>query len=246
MKHFKWQVILSAFLVILSAILYYLHFHIFRDAHHIFIYMLGDIAFVPIEVLLVTIIIHRLLNIREKRSTLEKLNMVIGAFFSEAGTRLLDCFSRADDNVEKIKEKLIVSSGWSDRQFLAANKRLKRYKYEIDIEKIDLRSLRDLLYDKRGFMLRLLENPALLEQQPFTDLLRATFHLAEELTSRNDLGGLPDSDMKHLAGDTNRVYGLLVGRWLDYMHYLKRNYPYLFSLAIRTNPFDKDASVVVK
>jgi hypothetical protein len=26
--------------------------------------------------------------------------------------------------------------------------------------------------------------------------------------------------------------------WLDYMKYLKANYPDLFSLAIRTNPFD--------
>jgi len=29
------------------------------------------------------------------------------------------------------------------------------------------------------------------------------------------------------------------------MHHLKRNYPYLFSLAIRTNPFDPNARVIV-
>jgi len=51
--------------------------------------MLGDVAFVPIEVLLVTLIIHRLLSEREKRTRLEKLNMVIGAFFSEMGTDVI-------------------------------------------------------------------------------------------------------------------------------------------------------------
>jgi hypothetical protein len=54
MKCFSWQAILGIFLILLSAILYLIHFAIFRDAHHIFLYLIGDIAFVPIEVLLVT------------------------------------------------------------------------------------------------------------------------------------------------------------------------------------------------
>jgi hypothetical protein len=33
--------------------------------------------------------------------------------------------------------------------------------------------------------------------------------------------------------------------WLEYMEHLKDNYPYLFSLAMRVNPFDKTASPVV-
>jgi len=39
---------------------------------------------------------------------------------------------------------------------------------------------------------------------------------------------------------------LLVHQWLDYMKHLKDNYPYLFSLAMRANPFDQDASPIVK
>lgn len=45
--------------------------------------------FLPLEVLLVTLILHQLLNYRDKRSRLRKLNMVIGAFYSEVGRRLL-------------------------------------------------------------------------------------------------------------------------------------------------------------
>ncbi|MBW1689743.1 MAG: hypothetical protein JRI71_04650 [Deltaproteobacteria bacterium] len=60
MRGVSWQVILGFSLVLLSAVFYVLHFMIFTDAHHIFIYLVGDIAFVFIEVLLVTMIIHQM------------------------------------------------------------------------------------------------------------------------------------------------------------------------------------------
>ena len=94
--------------------------------------------------------------------------------------------------------------------------------------------------------MRLLENPTLLEHESFTELLRTVFHLTEELTFRDDIGRLPDPDKMHIAGDIKRVYHLLVNQWLTYMKHLKDNYPYLFSLAMRTNPFDQKASPVIK
>ncbi len=39
-----------------------------------------------------------------------------------------------------------------------------------------------------------------------------------------------------------RFYGLLTAEWLDYVRHLQENYPYLFSLAVRTNPFDPAAT----
>ncbi len=56
--------------------------------------MVGDIAFVPIEVLMVTLIIHRLLTEREKRAMLKKMNMVIGAFFQRSGNTPPQVFLR--------------------------------------------------------------------------------------------------------------------------------------------------------
>ena len=79
-KEQKHRILLGLLLILLSIIFYCLHFAVFRDAHHIFIYLVGDIAFVFIEVLLVTLIIHQLLSEREKQSMLKKLNMVIGSF----------------------------------------------------------------------------------------------------------------------------------------------------------------------
>jgi hypothetical protein len=246
MRRFNWQIFLGLLLVVLSAFFYLVHYIVFKDTHHIFIYMVGDVAFVPIEVLLVTLIIHRLLSAREKRSMLEKLNMVIGAFFSEVGTELLSRFADFDLNSDTAKEKLIVTGDWSEREFSDVGKYLRSYDYRIEAQKGDLGDLQSFLIGKRDFLLRLLENPNLLEHDSFTDLLWAVFHLTDELAHRVDVKQLPDTDYEHLAGDIRRAYVSLISEWLEYMKHLKDSYPYLFSLAMRTNPLDRNASPQVK
>lgn len=242
----SWEARLGLALVVASVLLYVLHFYVFSDLHHILIYGVGDVAFLPFEVLLVTLIIHRLLSMRERRQRLEKLNMVIGAFFSEVGTELLAYLSDLDPNLEDIRGKLMVTPDWSDEDFELVEGELRKYSYSISTDKLDLMRLKGFLRERRNFMLRLLENPNLLEHEAFTDLLQAVFHLTEELVHREDLKCCPDKDMDHLVVDIERVYVMLVNQWLDYMQHLKPNYPHLFSLAMRLNPFDKDASPTVK
>jgi hypothetical protein len=241
----NWQLKLGATLVILSAAFYCLHYLIFRDLHHIMIYLVGDIAFVFLEVLMVTLIIHELLSRRERRQRLEKLNMVIGAFFSEVGTELLKVLSDWDPNLENVRTRLQVTTLWTEEQFDSVEQSMKGYKFHVAQERLKPLTLRAFLATKLEFLLRLMENPNVLEHETFTGLLLAVFHLSEELVAREDLTELPATDLGHLAGDANRVYGQLTERWLDYMKYLRTNYPYLFSLAVRTNPFDKTASPVV-
>jgi hypothetical protein len=245
MKQVSWQILLGLSLILLSAIFYLLHYAIFRDAHHILLYLIGDIAFVFIEVLLVTLIIHQLLGEREKRVMLKKLNMVIGAFFSEVGTGLLKIFSDFDSDTDKIRKVLVVTNDWSETEFSEGSKRIKNYNIKMDRQRVDLEKLKSFLIGKRNFLLGLLENPNLLEHESFTDLLWAVFHLTEELENRVDVKRLPDNDFAHLSSDIKRAYILLVVQWLSYMKHLKNDYPYLFSLAIRTNPFDPKASPIV-
>jgi hypothetical protein len=246
MKKANWQIILGISLVVLSAVLYTVHYFIFRDPHHIFIYMVGDIAFVPIEVLLVTLIIHRVLSDREKRAMIKKLNMVIGAFFSEVGLKLLPRFANFDHKSDDVKKELSQMKNWSNNDFQKASDMMENYDFGIDSSMGDLKELQAFLTKRRNFLLRLLENPNLLEHETFTELLWAVFHLTEELEYRADLDKLPHSDMVHISGDIKRVYVLLLNRWIDYVMHLKDQYPYLYSLAVRTNPLDKDASPIVK
>ncbi len=184
------------------------------------------------------------LSRREKEVRMKKLNMVIGVFFSEAGTRLIREFSSADPNFEEIRRGMIVTDKWTHVEFLSVSGHLRAFKFGIEISRIDLAHFKGILLAKRDFLVRLLENPILLDHESFTDLLRAVFHLAEELSYRDLLAELPSNDLAHIAGDMRRAYHLLVHQWLDYMEYLKTNYPYLFSLAMRTNPFDRQTSPV--
>ncbi len=236
------RVQMGLLLILLSFLTYALHYAIFRDAHHIAIYLLGDIGFVFLEVLLVTLILHQILSEREKRAMLKKLNMVIGAFFSEAGTSLLRYFRGFDKEADSIAQRLMVDAKWSPEQFDQMRRTLENHDYVVDSRIGDLAGLRDLLAAKRAFLLRLLENPNLLEHESFTELLWAVFHLAEELSHRSSVEGLPENDYHHLSGDINRAYGLLVREWLSHMEHLKADYPYLFSLAVRLNPFDAKAA----
>jgi len=245
MKKIKWQLLLSAALVLLSCGLYFLHFLIFHDARHIFIYLLGDIAFLPFQVLFVTLIINQLLSSRDKRVKLKKLNMVIGTFFSEAGSQLLRQFLKFEKNEKALAALVLHTRRWSDQDFLKLLKQLPGFGYDIDIRGGNVSELKVFLISRREFLLTLLGNANLLEHDKFTDLLWAVFHLTDELEYRLDFDHLPAADLQHLAQDLRRAFQLLVLEWLAYMRHLKHDYPYLFSLAIRTNPFDSEASVII-
>jgi hypothetical protein len=246
MKKSRWQIRLGVILIALSAAFYLIHFAIFRDARHILLYFIGDVAFVFVEVLLVTLIINEVLNRREKQALMEKLNMVIGAFFSEVGTRLLGELAACDPGAERIRRELIVTGHWTKEQFADAKRRIRGYEYNIDAHCGDLAAMRETLIVQREFLLRLLENPNLLEHDTFTGLLMAVFHLTDELASRSGVRELSEADLLHIAGDMKRVYLLLTAEWLDYMKHLRENYPYLFSFAMRTNPFDPSATPEIR
>ena len=141
---------------------------------------------------------------------------------------------------------MIVDDSWSPEHFDQMEKVLKGHNFKIDARAGDVEDLKRLIVGKRAFLLRLLENPNLLEHDLFTEVLWAVFHLAEELSCRTDVKGLPENDYRHLAGDIKRAYRLLVREWLAHMEHLKNDYPYLFSLAARTNPFDPNASPEVQ
>jgi len=104
----------------------------------------------------------------------------------------------------------------------------------------------DGLFSAVSFLEIVLGNPHILEQEDFTDLLWATLHLAEELEARSSIKDLPQSDLEHLAGDIKRMYGHLAAQWFAYTEHLKKNYPYLFSLVLRTHPFQERPSAVVE
>lgn len=241
----SWTFRIAVFLASASALSYTIHYLIFHDAHHIFLYMIGDFGFLFIDVLLVLLIIERLLSMREKKSMLQKLNMVIGTFFSEVGLELLRRFSDFVENADQLEGEVLVSPKWIRKDFRKAESKTASFEYSIVFDPESLEKLRDFLNGEHAFLVRLLENPNIFENQRFTDLLWAIFHLSEELNFRESLRGLPSTDIAHLKTDIRRAYSKIMTEWIAYTEHLKGRYPFLFSLAIRINPLNPKASPIV-
>ena len=245
MRRYSTFIILAGIFMAFSALVYLIHYYIFRDVHHIFIYMVGDLAFLPLEVFLVVIVIERIIARREKQGILRKLNMVVGAFFSEVGTQLLQSLLSCFGKSEEIRQHLAVDQHWNHADFQKAITFAQAMEGKPSCLDVDLEGLRAFLIEKRHFLLALLENPNLLEHERFTNLLWATFHLVEELEARPSVANLPETDLEHIAGDIQRVYSHLAAEWVAYVEHLKSNYPFLFSLVARTHPFQAHPSPVV-
>ena len=246
-RFWTWRVSFSGALIAASILTYAVHYFIFRDMRHIVIYLIGDIAFMFINVLVVTLVIEQILARREKRVLMKKLNMVIGTFFSDVGLEMLKRFSEYVENADELGRRLEFGGHWQKKDFLRAEATARTFSYKVHVSPARLRELRGLLCGHRSFLLRLLENPNLLEHDRFTDLLWAVFHLVEELELREEsFENLPEADYLHLAGDVKRAYSQIAGEWLAYALHLKESYPFLFSLAARINPFNPNPSPVVR
>jgi hypothetical protein len=246
MRHWRWQFGLGLLLLVLSGALAAIHYALFHDAKTLEFYLFLDLVFIPVQVLVVTLIIDNLLTNREKNAMLKKLNMAIGAFFSEVGIALLKQSAGFAAAPAGSGADLAVTKNWSKARFAAARSAIMAQEIKLDSRLGDLAGLRAFLSSRRSFLLGLLQNPNLLEHESFTELLWAVFHLLEELAHRADFQALPGPDYDHLSGDLERAYRLLIVAWLDYLRHLQQSYPYLFSLAARLNPFDPAATVELR
>ncbi len=246
MKRHRYIILSAILLIAISILLYLLHYLIFLDPHHIFIFMLGDLAFLPIEVLLVVVIIEKLLWSHEKNSMLKRLNMVIGTFFSELGTYLLGDITQFVENVDEVRNKLAIKNDWSEQDYKNALSFVQTFDFRIDQNKLNLNVLRDRLGANRDLLVMLLANPNLLEHVSFTDLLWAIFHLMEELVAREKLDDIPQTDLEHIINDIKRVYSRLIGEWIRYCKHLQDMYPYMFSFVVRTHPLQDNPCATVK
>jgi hypothetical protein len=232
-------------LIIISLTLYATHLLLFHDINHVVKFALGDLAFVPVEVIFVTMIFHRMLTNNEKKKKIGKLYMVIEIFFSQLGTELLRVFACSDITPGNIKKELIRKDDWNDKSFKELNKTIEAYCPEIEIGEDGLEAIDMMLQECRPNLLSLLENPTLLEHETFTEVLMSVFHLADELRMRFSFASLNPLDHAHLVDDVKRAYKLLAAEWVNYVNHTRVHYPYLYSLTVRNNPFSENAEVEI-
>jgi hypothetical protein len=237
--------LIAVFLIGSSVVLFALQLWVFHDPRSTGFYLLQDLAFLPLTILIVTVIVSSILSAREKQAQQHKMNMVIGAFFSDVGQPLLKLMAGLVTNAEALHRGLAIDPTWTARELRQAIDFVRSTPIEIEPHPARLAEVRDLLRQHREFALRLLENPTLLEHEAFTDLLWAVHHLEEELSARESLENSPPADAAHLAGDAKRALSGLLTQWLAYMIHLSRDYPFLFSFAARTNPLRAGAKAEI-
>ncbi len=239
------KVWMAGILFTVSLALYGIDFTFLGNMREISTSFLGNLAFLPLYVIIVTLMFEKVLKERERHSVMRKLNMVIGVFFSEVGNRLLKELSPHLGSCAELKSHLQVTGGWKDGDFIQALEELRRCELKADLDTATLPCLKQFLAEKRNFLVSLLENQNLLEHEEFTDLLWSVFHVVEELEARESFDHMPQSDIDHINGDIKRVFGYLTREWVMYMQHLKQDYPYLFSLAVRLNPMVDSPDPVV-
>ncbi len=221
----------------LSAFFYILHYLIFRDLHHIAIFALHDIAFLPLEVILTSLIFERVLDDAHQNEHRGKVNMIESIFFNETGSDLLRYLLRCDPGSAALCRAMHIDESWDLLQFEQAQRFADEYDFSVDPAQTDFFALHYHLETRHKYFLKVIENPALMDHEGFTDLILAMYHLWEELDFRTDLYQLSDRDRQTLCALTGQIYRLLTREWLLNVCYTKRHHESRFAVAVRTNPF---------
>jgi hypothetical protein len=103
--------------VLASGIMYLLDYIVFGDSHHLLMQLVDDLAFIPINVFIVVVIIERLLDRQEKLLIRHKLNMVVGVFFSEVGNALIRKLLHSYERNRDIVKSFSVNNSWTQEDF---------------------------------------------------------------------------------------------------------------------------------
>jgi len=245
MKKVKSSFLIVLLLSLLSVLMYAFQLIVFDSPRDTGFYILQDFAFLPLQIAIVTVVLGRYLKSREKNERLKKISIVINAFFSEAGIDILTGLTGLNKNYDDISVKLNVQTDWTDNMFSKTVKYFENADIEIECNVERLEVLKELMKSKMDFLIRMIENPNLLEHDTFTDMLLAVFHVTEELLARDVFEEDSKADMEHLSKDIQRAFKRLLIQWIEYMRHLHAEYPYLYSLMVRKNPFCKERSVMI-
>jgi len=103
----------------------------------IFLIVMGGATFLGVIANVTEILLLK----RETQSRLRKVNMVLGAFFSEVGNELLRLFSSNDQTIEAVRENLLVNPNWTEDRFSTALKIIEKHDLRVDIGQVNIETI---------------------------------------------------------------------------------------------------------
>ena len=231
MKKIRYYFVISFILIALSAVMFLIHYLVFGQALNTAYYSLMNLCFIPINSLVVTIILEKLIDYRAKKDRIEKINMLVGIFFTEVGGKLMHLIIDSDKDAKN------YITNFEDLNKI--KKCLYEYNYKVDMNYIDLCAIKNILVEHNNLFVTLISNESILQHQIFTDLLMSVIHLRDEIMfmEKDKESGF---NTNHLENDVIRVYKNISIQWISYLEYLSKSYPFLYNNAIRVNPFKFD------
>ncbi|MPQ43342.1 hypothetical protein [Clostridium tarantellae] len=234
----KDNVVIILALISIGLFLYYIHYLIFSNLYGTVSSIFFAVAFTPVQIILNILVIDKTVDQKEKIQHDKKINILVGTFFSEFGTDFLTDLVKGDDNIQKILPDNMVSKCLREECFENLKQLASSYEYVLNIEKINLVEIKEKLYNKNEFLIDLMTNAEVKEDQSFTDLLISLIHLNDEIKARYNDGKLEKYEIIHILYDMRIVYKKLTIEWINYMIKLKGTYKQLFVRAMITSPFD--------
>lgn len=220
-----------------SALLYAIHYLIFRDLHHLAIFGLHELAFVPLEVILVTLGLDQLVEKTHREEARSKVSIIETLYFNESGGTMLRYLTSFDPDAARLRELLQVTEVWHSSDFRQAIRQLKSYPFLLDLDRIDFFGLHYHLSQRHEYYRSMLENPALTQSEAFTEMIMKIYLLWEELDGRTNLYQLPEKDRSYLAELLHEIYRELTEYWLDNVYNHSIHNRFRLHRAIESNPF---------
>ncbi len=240
MKPMKAKLTMKQLVILLlcaSAAMYLIHYLIFRDLHHLAVFGLHELAFLPLEVILVTLGLDRLVEKTHEDETQSKVSIIETLFFGESGGNMLRYLTSFDPNAPQLREILAVKEDWKSTDFVRAKRQLKSHVFRLDGGRVDFFSLHYHLAERQEYYRNLLENPAMTQSNEFTELVMKIYLLGEELDGHTDLYSLPAADQEYLCELLEEIYRELSFFWLDNAYNLSLHNRPRLRLFLRHSPF---------
>ena len=252
MVKLTWKLKLGIILIIISISIYTITFLLFHNLNEMFFHFLLEFGVIPIDLLIITLIFEDELELKKSEHRTEKLDMLMGTFYSQVGNQLMETIYKQNNMQNNICDNLNQIVNWNENDF---QKNIELFLNNPPIFKTKFNSQKDLdnfltglkiiLSKNRLFVADLINNPSLFQKEDFSDMLLNILHLDEEL-NRKRLITLTEEDYKHLMDNISRTYNKIIIQWIKYVNFTYKNYPYMKELIFRTNPFDKDCTIYVK
>lgn len=237
-KEIRGSIMINIVLLIMSMIIYTIHYMVFGHANETLSGIILSLAYVPLGMICQILIFDKILEARERIKAANKMNMLVGSFYHEVGNKLLDLIVKGDKAIKEVQAYTQISLKWEIDEFQLLSQILREYKCNLDIDIINLEEISRILELENKFLLGYITNPILDEYEEFGNMIISLLHLSDELKSRYNNKTLMDYEKIHIRNDICCAYNRLLLQWVDYMQYLKGVYPELFVKALINSPFD--------